>query len=90
MTVQTIQTDTFTMDYCQFGHGESPLVILPGLSVQRVMGSAEAIAEAYQPLTDDFTVYVFERRNELPDNYPVWQMAEDTAAAIQTLSLGTV
>lgn len=90
MSVQTFQTDTFTMDCCKFGKGAIPLVILPGLSVQRVMGSAEAIAEAYQPLTDDFTVYVFERRNELLDDYPVKRMAEDTAEVLRALSLGPV
>ena len=88
--VDTVQTAAFTMDYCRFGQGREPLVILPGLSVQRVMGSAEGIAEAYRLLAEVFTVYVFERRNELPPAYSPGDMAEDTAAALQCLGLGPV
>ncbi len=90
MRIGTVDTGAFTMDYCVFGQGQRTLVILPGLSVQRVMGSAEAIAAAYQPLSEEFTVYVFERRNELPDSCSVRDMASDTAEAIRSLGLGPV
>ena len=86
----TVQTNGFTMDYLRFGQGKETLVILPGLSVQRVLPSASAIVQAYRALTDDFTVYLFERRNELPDPYPIQQMADDTYAAMQTLGLNDV
>lgn len=85
--VQTVTTDAFSMDYFRFGDGEKTLVILPGLSVQSVMGSADAVAEAYELLTDDFTIYLFDRRNELPSPYPVAEMAKDTAAAMEALGL---
>lgn len=85
--VDTVNTDGFTMDYLRFGRGERTLVILPGLAVQSVMGSAEAVAEAYAPLTEDFTIYLFERRNELPESYSIRDMAVDTAAAFQALGL---
>ena len=87
MKVETIQTIDFSMDYIRFGEGERTLVILPGLSVQSVMGSAEAVKEAYRLLSDDFTVYLFDRRKELPESYPIDQMAEDTAEAIRALGL---
>ncbi len=88
--IRTVKTDAFSMDYFSFGHGEKTLVILPGLSVQSVMASADAVAEAYQPLTDAFTIYVFDRRNELPATYSVSQMAQDTAEALETLGLEQV
>lgn len=40
--IKTVQTDGFEMEYFCFGHGKEPLVILPGLSVQSVMGAADA------------------------------------------------
>ena len=86
----TAETGSFRMDCFRFGHGERCLVILPGLSVQSVMGQAEAVAEAYRPLTGDFTVYVFDRRRDPPDSYTVDGMAEDTAVAVRTLGLGRV
>ena len=78
------------MDYFRFGHGSEPMVILPGLSVQSVMGAADAIAESYRPLADAYTVYVFDRRADLPAVYSVRDMARDTAQAFQALGLGEI
>ena len=64
--IETVKTEDFSMDFFRFGEGERTLVILPGLSVQSVMGAADAVAEAYRSLTDRFTIYVFDRRRELP------------------------
>ena len=88
--IETVKTDEFSMDYFRFGQGERTLVILPGLSVQSVMGSADAVAEAYQLLTDAFTIYLFDRRADLPAVYSVYDMARDTAEAIRTLGLEDV
>ena len=78
------------MNYFKFGQGERTLVILPGLSVQGVMNSAEQIVSAYQPLAEDFTIYVFDPRNELPASYSVADMAEDTAKVFLALGLEDV
>ena len=87
MKIETVTTGSFAMDYFRFGHGEDTLVILPGLSVQSVMDSADVIAESYQLLTDDFTIYVFDRRKELPASYPIREMAQDTARTFQAAGL---
>ena len=88
--MNTVKTDLFEMDYMKFGHGNRILVIIPGLSVQSVLLSADAIEEAYQMFTDDYTVYLFDRRKDLPDVYSVHDMAEDTAAAFNVLGLDQV
>lgn len=88
--VRTVKTDTFSMDCIQFGHGEKTLVILPGLSVQSVMIYADSIAEAYGMFADEYTVYVFDRRKELPESYSVHEMAADTAEVLQVLGLKNV
>lgn len=85
--IETVKTNMFSMDYFKFGSVKRTFVILPGLSVQSVMSAAETIAEAYRVLTADFTVYVFDRRKELPDRYTVYDMARDTAEAFQALEL---
>ena len=89
-TVETVRTNGFEMDYFRFGRGEKTLVILPGLSVQSVMPMADAIAAAYRLFADDYTVFVFDRRKELPDPYPVRDMARDTAQAFRALGLERV
>ncbi|MBR6114990.1 MAG: alpha/beta hydrolase [Oscillospiraceae bacterium] len=88
--IETVTTDAFSMEYFRFGAGARPLVILPGLSVQSVMGAADAVAKAYRSLADTFTIYVFDRRRELPPVYPVRDMARDTAEAFRALRLENV
>lgn len=88
--IQTVENDDLTMDYVKFGQGEETLVILPGLSVQSVLDSAEAIVEAYQPLADDFTICLFDIRKELPEDYSMQEMARDTAEAIQLAGLDDI
>lgn len=88
--IEEIKTASFTMNYFKFGHGDKTLVIIPGLSVQSVMGSAELVAQAYASMTDEFTIYLFDRRSDLPRTYMVKDMAEDTSEAIAALGLGKV
>ncbi len=88
--IETVKTDTFSMDYFRFGKGSKTLVILPGLSVQSVMGLADAVADAYKALTHDFTVYLFDRRKEIPASYSIEEMARDTAEAFRALGLERV
>lgn len=90
MKTETITTADFSMDYFTFGHGRQPLVILPGISLSRVMKSKELIAGNYSCMNEQFTVYVFERRNEMPPVYPIVQMGEDTAEAMNVLGLSQV
>jgi len=90
LRMNTVKTDFFEMDYIKFGHGNRILVIIPGLSVQSVLLTADAIEEAYRMFTDDYTVYLFDRRKDLPDVYSVHDMAKDTAAAFKMLGLDQV
>lgn len=85
--IETARPGAFSMDYFRFGRGERTLVILPGLSVQSVMSCADAVADAYRLFSDDYTVYVFDRRKELPTNYSIYDMADDTSAALYALGL---
>ena len=88
--IETVRTDAFSMRYFRFGRGEKTLVILPGLSIQSVMRAADAVAAAYQSLEERYTIYVFDRRAELPSPYPVRDMARDTAEAFAALGLWKV
>lgn len=88
--IESVKTGDFRMDYFRFGRGSRPLVILPGLSVQSVMGAAEAVAGAYASLAEEFTLYVFDRRAEPPPVYSVRDMARDTAEAFRALGLEKV
>ena len=88
--ISSITTEGITMRYMKFGTGPRTMVILPGLAVKSVLLSADAIANQYKSVTEDFTVYLFDRREELPDNYTIEQMAEDTAKVMKALGLSGV
>ena len=85
--IERAELSGFAMQYLRFGTGARTLVILPGLSVQSVMGSAEAVAQAYDALAQDYTIYLFDRRETLPEIYSVEEMARDTAEAMKALGL---
>ncbi len=88
--INQVVTNQFMMEYLSFGSGKKTLVILPGLSVQSVIGFAPAIIHQYQCFTDEFTVYVFDRRSDPPQSYHIFQMAEDTANAFIKLGLSEI
>ncbi len=90
ISIERVSTERFTMPYFRFGNGARTLVILPGVSVQSVMNAADAVAAAYACMTEAFTVYVFERREALPDRFTVQDMARDTAEALSELGLNNV
>ncbi len=85
--IETVETKDFSMEYFKFGHGDKAIVVIPGLSVDGVMKYADMVADAYSSLGEYFTVYVFERRKDIPEDYSIFDMARDTAAAVKSLGL---
>lgn len=77
------------MNYVSFGRGKKNAVILPGLSdgLQNVKGKARLLSGSYKKFFDDFTVYMFSRRNDLPAGHTIKDMASDQAAAIRALGI---
>ena len=88
--IETVKTEDIEMKFFRFGKGKRPYVIIPGISIQSVMNSAEVIAENYALMTDEYEIYVFDRRKNLPDVYSVKEMARDTAKAMKALGLKDV
>ena len=88
--IERVEYQDFAMKFFRFGTGARTLVILPGLSVQSVMVSADAVAQAYDALAQDYTIYLFDRRETLPEVFSVEEMARDTAEAMKALGLKDV
>ena len=77
------------MDYVRFGRGKRAAVVLPGLSdgLATVRGKALLLVGPYRAFLDDFTVYMFSRRNNLPEGHAIRDMAADLAAAMAALGI---
>lgn len=88
VTVSSVTAGNVTMEYAVFGSGEKDFIILPGLSLHGVMGSASAIADAYRDFAGDYTVYVLDGPKEVPEGYTVRELARDTASVMEALGIG--
>ncbi len=80
------------MCYVSFGQGEKAFVILPGLSdgLATVKGKALLLAKPYRKFFDRWTVYMFSRKNRLPEGCSIRDMADDQAEALAALGIGRV
>jgi len=85
----SIQIDDTDMYYVSFGKGEKPFVIIPGLSdgITTVHKKQMLLSSYYKMFAKDFRVYVFSRKNNLPDNYTTKQMATDLKFALDQLGI---
>ncbi len=87
VSVKTISDGNMEMDYTVFGEGNKSFIILPGLSIHSVMGSAELIADAYKDFSNEYTIYVFDRAKNIKEGYNIKDMADDTAKAMKALNI---
>lgn len=77
------------MYYAAFGEGQKKLVVLPGLSdgLATVKGKAWILALPYRKFLQDYTVYMFSRKNDMPEGYTIRDMADDQAQAMERLGI---
>ena len=77
------------MYYVSFGKGNKKLVALPGLSdgLATVKGKAMLLSPPYRKFLPDFTVYMFSRKNEMPEGYSIRDMANDQVLAMKDLGM---
>ena len=90
MKIEKITTDGMSIGYFRFGQGKRTMIILPGLSVKSILLYGDMIADAFEEFNDDFEVYVFDRRENLPSVYTVNDMADDFIKAFDALGLKNV
>ncbi|MBP5554876.1 MAG: alpha/beta hydrolase [Lachnospiraceae bacterium] len=77
------------MYYVSFGSGPKKLVVIPGLGdgLATVKGKAFFLAPSYKKFMQDYTVYMFSRKNKMPKGYTIRQMAEDQVTAMHSLGI---
>lgn len=84
-----ITLDQTSMYYVSFGSGAKKLVVLPGLSdgLATVKGKAWMLASSYKRFFHDYTVYLFSRKNKMPEGYSIADMADDQVQAMHQLGI---
>lgn len=77
------------MDYICFGTGKENLIMIPGLGdgLKTVKGTALPFALMYRKLACKYRVFVFSRRNILPEGFSTEDMAKDLNTAMEQLGI---
>ena len=83
----SVQVTKGDFPYIRFGSGKRNFVMLAGMSMAGLSGLGAAISMLFQDYVKEFTVYVFDRLQVLPDDASVRSMAQDTAEAMRALGI---
>ncbi len=83
----TVELKTGRMLYLSFGVGKKTLVMIPGLRTSSLEGTAFFAAWYYRLFAKEYTVYLFDRKDPVPEGCTIHDLAEDTAEAMTRLGL---
>lgn len=77
------------MEYAAMGKGSRKVVMLPGLSdgLATVGGKTWILSLVYKKYLKDYTVYIFSRKQDMPEGYSIRDMAEDQVLAMDALGI---
>ena len=85
----SVNIGTTSMEYVRFGNGPETLILLPGLSdgLSTVKGMAWVLSMPYRKYMHDYTIYMFSRKNDMPEGYTIEDMADDQASVLGQLGI---
>lgn len=85
----SVKINDTEMYYVRFGVGEKILTVLPGLSdgLTTVKGKALLLAGPYMKYRKEYTVYMFSRKEDMPEGYSIQDMAADQIRALKLLGI---
>ena len=76
-----------SFDYIRFGTGKKTLIMIQGLNMNGIKGASLSLAYMYRMFAKMYTVYLFDRRDEVYDGITVREFALDIAEAMDVLGL---
>lgn len=82
-----IKIDDSYMNYITFGNGSRNLIFILGLNVGGTKNSKFMLANMYSIFSEEYSVYIFDRKNDICDNYSVYDMAEDIYKATKIIGI---
>ena len=87
---ENIRIGNTDCDYIVFGSGREPLIMLPGVGdgFRTARGIALPFAVMYRSFAEHFRVYVFSRRNDMPEGFTTRDMADDIAYIMKETGIG--
>lgn len=88
---ENIRFNGHDCDYISFGSGSDTLIMLPGVGdgFKTAKGIAVPFSLMYRCFAEDFRVLVFSRRNKMLKGFTTEDMADDIAAIMEKLGIGS-
>ncbi len=87
MKEQILHLQGYSVDTISFGRGPKNLILIQGLNTNGIKGAGLSLAWMYRMFAKDHTVYLFDRRPDVPEGITVRALAEDVAEAMDALGL---
>lgn len=84
---QHIELNDTYMNVIRFGSGKKNLAVLSGVSLCGLEGLGPQLESALSVFSEDFTVYVFDRKKVLPEGYTMNQMTDDIYQCLKKLGV---
>jgi len=84
--IYKVNVSGIEMKYGVFGTGKRNLALIPGLNVTSVADLVDAVEKQYEKFTSDFTIYLFDRKDNVKPGYTMEEMALDTLAVMKSIS----
>ena len=84
---KTVRIPGGEVTYVAFGSGEKPLVIIPGLSLRPIHGSALPLAWMYRLFCPEYRVYVIDKRADVPKGCTISGLAYDMAETMRAIGI---
>lgn len=86
---KSLKIGNCSMDYFTFGTGQKTLILLPGVGdgLRKSKNLAVPAALLYGKSVKDYRVYVFSRKDPLPEKYSTELMAKDQREAMKILGI---
>lgn len=87
-----VKIENTEMYYASFGKGSKAFIVFPGLSdgLTTVKGKALFLAKPFAKFLKEYTVYMFSRKNDMPEGYSIRGMAADQVKALKELGITRV
>ena len=86
---ENIKINGYDCDYISFGHGSDSLIMLPevGDGFKTAKGVAVPFSIMYRCFAGSFKVYVFSRRNDMPEGFTTSNMADDLSDIMDAIGI---
>lgn len=87
-TIQRNHLSDPGVDYVTFGKGDKTLIIITGLSLQRLGDMSNlAIYSLFYRYAKEYTVYIFDRKDHIEEGITIENMADDLYQSFQELHI---